>query len=401
MTNCWRYPAVPCRLEVNQPWWDQFRFADAVDIAIVAVLLYALFIWLHDRASRSLGIATGMLVVVFFLARSLDLYLTMLAFQYGLIGLSLVFLIVFQQDIRHGFERFTSATWLNTSRTARASDQAVSVILEALKEMAESRIGALLVFPGREPLERHVRGGVMVGAELSTPLLLSIFHPKSPGHDGAVLIKDSRIHTLGLHLPLTAHVDQLGGGGTRHAAALGLADCCDALVLVVSEERGTISVAQNGRLETLQEQQLAEALQAYFGSHETKQRAPEKHPIQKLVTPLAALAAATALWFSFAYHTDTIERTFVVPIEYRNVPEQWEIEEPKPKYAEVTLSGSDPAFKLLDPTNVAVSLEIGDVNGGRVFRWNTESNLSNMVTELEIQRVVPETVTVALREKQP
>ncbi len=390
---------LPNRLEASQPWWNQFRFADAVDIAIVAVLLYLLFVWLRDRASRSLGIATVLLIGVFLLARSLDLYLTMMAFQYGLIGLLLVFLIVFQQDIRHGFERMTSAAWFRSSETTRASDQATSVILESLVEMAKQRIGALIVFPGREPLERHVRGGVTVGAELSTPLLLSIFHPKSPGHDGAVLIKDSRIHTLGLHLPLTAHLDQLGGGGTRHAAALGLADCCDALVLVVSEERGCISVAQNGQLKTLQEQEVAEALRVYFGSNVTKQRSPAKHRVQNLVTPLAALCAATVLWFSFAFHTDTIQRTFVVPIEYRNLPEPWVIDEPKATHAEVTLSGSEPAFSLLDPTTMAVSLEFGDVNGGRIFRWQTEPNLTNVAKELTISRILPETVTAAVREK--
>jgi len=101
---------------------------------------------------------------------------------------------------------------------------------------------------GWRPLDRHIHGGVPVDAEISQPLLLSIFHPKSPGHDGAILIENDRITSLGVHLPLTKQVDKVHDCGTRHAAALGLAEGCDAFVVAVSEERGTITIVQDGEL---------------------------------------------------------------------------------------------------------------------------------------------------------
>jgi DNA integrity scanning protein DisA with diadenylate cyclase activity len=116
-------------------------------------------------------------------------------------------------------------------------------------------MGALIVIPGRESIERHTEGGIEIDARLSEPLLLSLFDPNSPGHDGAVVIQGSRISAFAVHLPLSTVP---AGRGTRHAAALGLAERCDALCVVVSEERGTISLAREGAIRPIaNEAQLA------------------------------------------------------------------------------------------------------------------------------------------------
>ncbi|EMI42431.1 diadenylate cyclase [Rhodopirellula sp. SWK7] len=378
---------------------ESIRVEDFLDIAIVASLLYLAFVWLRDRASRSLGIVVCALGVIFLLARWLDLYLTTMAFHYGSVGILIAMVVVFQHDIRHGFERLASSHWFRRSHADLPCGKILDTITEAVANMAEHRIGSLIIFPGREPLERHVRGGIDVDGKISQQLLLSIFHPKSPGHDGAVLITQNRIAQLGLHLPLSTQLSQVHDGGTRHAAALGLAECSDAIALVVSEERGTISLARDSTLTEIEPADVAEQLRSHFCEQSGDDCQNRESRRTDWLTKFAAVLSAVALWLLFAYHTDTIQRTLVVPIEYRNLPSTLEIDDPKPTHAEVTLSGSEPAFAVLNPSELAVSLEVKDVDGRRVLSWQTEPNVVNVPKELHVQNMSPETIIITLREK--
>ncbi len=378
---------------------SQIRLADALDVGIISVLLYVIFIWLHDRASRSLGLTLIMLTGAFLLSRWLDLFLTTMVFRYGFIGILLALVVIFQHDIRHGFERLASSHWFSRqARDAMARDT-LEIVAEAVITMAHKRVGALIVFPGREPLDRHLHGGVTVDAHISIPLLLSIFHPKSPGHDGALLIERNRIVSLGLHLPLSTHWKKIKDVGTRHAAALGLAECCDATVVVVSEERGTISIARDGELTVIDSMRVSEYLQQYLNEHRDVGQRSLKSPLIDWCMKVSAVIASLSLWFLFAYHTDTVQRTFIVPIEYRNLPAKYEIEEPKSTYAEVTLSGSEKAFAMLEPSTIAVSLKIDGGNYSRLLRWPTAANLTKIPAELKIEQVIPDAIVVSLRNK--
>ncbi len=378
---------------------NQLRVADALDITVTAALLYILFAWLRDRASRSLGLVALALSSLFLLSRWLDMYLTTMMFRYGIVGILVAMVVVFQHDIRHGVERLASSRWFCRTSVEEPSRQTADTIVDAVIAMADQRIGALIVFPGRQPLDCHVRGGVQVDARISTPLLLSIFYPDSSGHDGAVLIERERIKSLGLHLPLTKQVHKVHDCGTRHAAALGLAECCDALIVVVSEERGTITVAKMGSLVIVEPTELADQLRQYFHSQTDPIEGQESDRLSRWATKFGAIGVAVALWFAFAYHTDIIQRTFVLPIEYRNLPNGLEIDEPKPTYAEATLSGPEQAFALLNPAAIAVSLKIDEAQGHEVLRWQTATNLVNVPAELEIVRIKPDTVVVSVRPK--
>src|SRR5699024_8867990 len=128
------------------------------------------------------------------------------------------------------------------------SNVATDIIAEAASKMADEKTGALIVIRGNDQWDRHIHGGIKLEGEISLPFLLSIFNPESPGHDGAVLLEDHEITRFGVHLPLSTNLNRQLTSGTRHAAALGMSEHCDALVVVVSEERGVISVAQAGHL---------------------------------------------------------------------------------------------------------------------------------------------------------
>lgn len=377
----------------------QVRIADVLDIAIVSVALYLLLTWLRSRASRSLGMVLLLLTATFLLARWLDLYMTTAAFQYGLTGLVLAFVLVFQQDIRHGVDRLAAYRWFTGSAGNAPTDAVSDAIVEAVVAMAKQRTGALVVFPGREPLDRHVRGGIDVDAEISFPLILSIFHSDSPGHDGAIVIENSRIERLGVHLPLTSELQKLGSGGTRHAAALGLAERCDAMIVVVSEERGTITIAREGDISVVDSAALSDLLRGYFTDQAKPKDASSIPLLGNLGIKCLAVVLGMIMWYSFAYRTDTIQRTFGVPVEYRNLPEDWEIDEPKTTYVDVTLSGSEPAFAMLDPAAMTVSVQLDQVGDRRVIRVPSASSLKNIPTDLTVERAIPEEVVVRIHPK--
>lgn len=380
---------------------DLFSLNAILDILIIAVLLYLAILWLKERASRSLALAVLWLATLFLLANWLDLYLTTMFFRYGSVVILIAFVIVFQNDIRHGLERLATFSVGSWGSKRIYSKPIVDVLVEAVTTMANERIGALIVFPGREPLDLHVRGGVPVDAKISLPLLLSIFHPKSPGHDGAILVSDNRISHLGLHLPLTSDVERVRNKGTRHSAALGLAQCSDALIVVVSEERGSVSIARNGSLRTVEPTELATIIQQYTEGDGKPKATKLAASISTLVSQAAALLISISLWFAFAHQPDTVQRTFVVPVEYRNLPASLEIEEPKTTFAEVTLSGNEAAFSLLEPSTLSISLEVDATSDGQIQIWNTAKNLKNVANDLRVDKIEPSEVTATLHGKVP
>ena len=166
--------------------------------------------------------------------------------------------------------------------------------------MAGQKIGALIILAGDQPLEGVVDGGFVLDGKISVPLILSVFDSSSPGHDGAILIERERIQRFGLHLPLGERFDrQLG---TRHRAALGLSERSDALILVVSEERGVISAARNGKLSTITN---LEELKNIITRH---WRLPAGDAFDYLLLrnfwwKLAALVIAFGLWLIFIFQS--------------------------------------------------------------------------------------------------
>ena len=294
------------------------RVADVLDIAVIAFFFYVGLLWLKQRAAYSVIITIALVAWLYTLAHLLGMNLTLSLFQAGLTAILVALVLIFQQDIRRAFDRL--ATWGVLSRQPQpaALAQAIDILIEAMVVLAANKIGALVVIRGRESLERHIRGGVIVNGQISLPLLYSIFHPDSPGHDGAVLVGGTQIERLGVHLPLSANPPEIGTAGTRHTAALGMAECSDTLVLVVSEERGTISVAEQGKLEPIvAAADLKERLQRFYENVLPISRQARRRAwfTRHLGSKLAALALASLLWVLFAYEVETIERTLPVKVQ--------------------------------------------------------------------------------------
>jgi diadenylate cyclase len=356
------------------------RFADVVDVAFIALFLYGVFAWLRHRVSRVVGFGIALVAVLYGVALVLDLYLTSMLFQVGVTVIALALVVVFQDDIRRLFERLRTLTVWEARRARRNTGPECGVLVDAIEDLAEQHIGALIVLPGRESVDVHLRGGVGASAELSVPLLMSIFHPKTDGHDGAVIVNDGRMERFGVHLPLSTNLDKLGRGGTRHAAGLGLAERCDAMVIVVSEERGTISVAREGQIEEVESTRaLREQIRAFRsgGARVAKRRLRLPRWMTRNVgLKFASLATAMLLWGIFAFRIETIQRSFEVPIEYRGLATTWHLQEPKPVKARVDLTGSERAFDEIDPDQLKISLDMNEITEGAQQVHLTEAHLN-------------------------
>lgn len=245
----------------------QRYFTDAIDIGATTVLTYYLLLLI--RGTRAVQIMLGLFVLVVILAASNLLHLLVLAtvMQYLLLGTAVGLPIVFQPELRRGLEQLGRGRLFVRDR--RAEDEVaahqVHVVARAAFGLAARRIGALIVIEQQTGLREYVESGTALDARLSFELLLAIFNKSSPLHDGAVVVRDLIVEGAGCFLPLSENVLSVDRRlGTRHRAAVGLTEQTDAVVVVVSEESGLISVARAGRLSVPidDEERLARVLAA-------------------------------------------------------------------------------------------------------------------------------------------
>lgn len=234
-------------------FWQNLIYADLslwqviLDIAVVAVVVYLLFSMLKGSRSNSILLGLTIMSLFFLISKALNL----LTVGWILDHFFTIFLvsipIIFQQELRMALERLGNTSFLAGEKNV-ALDAMISEIVESCDYLASHKDGALIVLRHGIPLKEYVETGSKIDALVSQELLISIFHGKGPLHDGAVIIENNRIAAAACVLP-TSFDNKEKSYGTRHKAAIGLTDHTDASVIVVSEERGAISFAKNGRLE--------------------------------------------------------------------------------------------------------------------------------------------------------
>lgn len=379
-----------------------FRIVDAIDILLVSTFLYAMLLWFQQAGSRRILISLALLAVVYFVARVFDMYLTSFAFQTTFAVLLFILVVVFQEDLRRILERASDLSSVNFGHSMEDSST-LDTIVESVFKMAASKTGALLVLRGKEPLERHLNGGIPLHGIVSASLLYSIFDPHSPGHDGAVVIDRGQITQFASHLPISKDTKAIAGRGTRHSAALGLSECSDALTIVVSEERGVVSVAQSG---SIVEMQTASELKEHIGSFlattfpSTSQSQWQQFIVQHGRLKLLSFVIAVSAWFTFAYDPHSVQRTFVTPVEYRNLSKELELAGSAPNEARITLSGTERDFRFLDPGSLKISLNLAGIKAGYQEIAVNDSNL-RLPSNVELYRVEPRIIRLEVQSRQP
>jgi len=255
---------------------DQVRLNSLIDIGIVSVLIYWLFSLIRGTRAVSLVIGVSVLFAVYAAARALDLrLLTQILQTLAVVGL-FALVVVFQPELRRALERIGrvgSFNWLLSPTEQRTVERVAAEVAHAAALLSADGHGALIVLERDTGLEEVAETGVMLHADISSDLLRTIFVPRTPLHDGAVIIRDETILAAGALLPLaemTVHTERFG---TRHRAALGITEQTDALVIVVSEENTQISLVERARIvRNLNEAQLARSIRTLLAPAEGRGR---------------------------------------------------------------------------------------------------------------------------------
>ena len=253
------------------------KITDLVDILLIAFIVYQLLKLIKE--TRALQLVKGILILFFVLELSSWLRLTTLnyllrsAMQVGMFAI----VVIFQPELRSLLEKVgRSKVGRIISIGSGATDSrtlAIQEIAQAAENLSAEKVGALIVIERETKLGDIIGTGTLIDAEVSSALLENIFVPKTPLHDGAVIIRGDRIHTAGCLLPLTSNENLSRELGTRHRAALGISEASDAIVVVVSEETGKISIAASGALtRNLDRDSLTAALKKAIFTDEEKSK---------------------------------------------------------------------------------------------------------------------------------
>ena len=227
------------------------RLSDYVDIALVAFIIYVLMPLIRTPSTMRIARSVVVLLLVAWLTNEMELYaISFILNQFLQVGL-LAFVILFQPELRRMLDRLGNVrlrAFLGLERTAQEMDTVISQTVMACEIMSREKVGALIVFAREARLDEYMRTGTRIEGQVSEQLIRNIFFPKASLHDGAMIVREGRISAAGCVLPLSDSSRLSADLGTRHRAGVGMSEATDAVVVIVSEETGTISVAVGGML---------------------------------------------------------------------------------------------------------------------------------------------------------
>ena len=378
------------------------RFQDVIDILFLTVLAYHLYLWF--RGTKALKALVGLLVlgIVFTLARTWGLFLTTWMFQILWQVLVILLIILFQSEIRQALERVNPLQKIGL-RKILSPEKWIPGFAEAIFTLARRKTGALVIIEGDDRVEEFITEGEQLEGDPSPELLLSIFQKESALHDGAVLIRDGRVMQVACYLPLSPDEGLPKEWGTRHRAALGLSERCDAWVVVVSEERGEVSIAHEKQMIRVDGPQELTRLLVEAVARPT----PLKATWQKRVTSLVidhwpakagALLIVSLFWLLLAGQQD-FERSFMVPLETKNVPPGMVILEPLKPRVKVTVRGLRKDASTLSEKNVVAQIDLSMTGLGRRAFTVTRDDIQLPNDRIQVVKIEPTQVEFKFKEK--
>jgi diadenylate cyclase len=344
------------------------RWQDVVDILLNSYILFRLHILF--RGTNTFRVLIGIAFLWFFqrIALTMGLIVTSWAFQGITAAAALIIIVVFRNEIRTVFhaQNWQALLWGLPKHTVQSESDLLSSTFFAL---ADKRIGAILVFPGKEDLSELIYGGILWNGDVSAEMITSVFWPGNPAHDGAAVIAGKKITTVGSILPLTNRMDLPTSWGTRHRAAAGLAERSDALVVIVSEERGDVLAAKGTAITKIKTpQKMKTILQAHTDIKKTTETGIRSEAFKLAMVAALSLVLVTSAWISFSRGRDTLI-SLDVPVHYLNLGSDFEIVDSSANTVKLHLSGFSTLINALRPDQIAVKLDLGRVtNGSNTFQ---------------------------------
>ena len=345
------------------------RLVDVLDVMIVSAVCWVAIAWVRESRVRVALGGVAIVSALYGLASLLDLRLTTSVLQGFIAIAALVLVVVFQDDLRRFFEGLSLSLMRNA--TPRPGADVLDELGALCFSLANARVGTLFVLPGREPIDRFLDGGHYLGGRVSEPLLRSLLDTKTPGHDGAIVIRGGQVARFGVHLPLSTEFDQLGAGGTRHAAALGLAERSDAFCIVVSEERGVVSVAWRGRLTPVATPTaLRELVEKFLERSARRRREPWIRSRLNLARRrwregVLATALASGLWILTGPGAMVDRTSRSIPVVIENLPDGYRVASVEPAKVDVEFEGRRRDFVMAPDDGFVVRVDGDLVDQGR------------------------------------
>jgi uncharacterized protein (TIGR00159 family) len=373
-----------------------FRWQDALDIVIITYIFYRLFLWLRKKKALRMILAILALPLFYILAKWVDLPLSVWGLQNLWPVILIVLVVIFQEEIREVLGNVSLPSFF-FGRSERLTSEAIDKIVEAAFQMADKWIGGLIVLQKGDDLDELIHEKTPLDAEINEDLLISIFSPQSPLHDGAVIIQGDRIRHAAALLPLCKSVSLPKEWGTRHRAGVGITEISDADCIIISEERREVLLASKGTLKKKEKREdLKQSLVQAAPVQEKKEGENlwPKKLFQDLPQKALFLFLACLLWV-FVIGIRQGEFGFNIPIEYYSIPQNLAISGEPPKEVNVRLKGSQRLLSSLKPDQIRVRVDLSNVHKGSNQISLSERNI-DVGPGISVCNVYPQTIRLQL-----
>ena len=370
------------------------RWQDIIDILVVSYFLFRLYVLFRDTYVLRVITGIGFLWVFQRVAAYLGLIVTTWAMQGIIAFLAIIIIIVFRNEIKNVLQAkdVGAILWGISHKTFLASEE---IVTNSMFALAQKKIGALLVLPAKDDLHGVARGGIPWQGVISKEMILSIFWPDNPVHDGAAIIRGKEIAEVGAILPLSRSSDLPSSYGTRHRAALGLSEKTDALIIVVSEETGHVMVAKNGEIKKINDSlELQKILQEHSGVSTDDQGVRQGEIFKLGIAAAVLLIFVTGIWYSFSRGLETLV-SLEVPIVYQNRDPGMELMGSSLNTVNVHLSGAGALIRSIKPEQVQVRVSLGKAVVGLNSFTITQENIS-LPPGVILKKVEPQLIDVSL-----
>ncbi len=376
---------------------------DILDILLISIVAYQFYLWFWGTKAFKALIGILLLSGVFVLAQSWGLFLTTWVFQLLWQVFVILLIILFQKEIRQILERFSPLKSIGLKQD-KASHEWIPAFSAWAFEAARRRIGAVVVFERTDLVFDLVTKGISMEGDLQPEILNAIFYTNSPLHDGAILVSNGKIVKTSCYLPLSTREDLPQKWGTRHRAALGLSEQCNAWVLVISEERGEISCAfenQMRRIET--EEELIHLLETQVFD----EKEPEMGSRRKMLSwftrrypiKVTVFALVFVLWLSLAGQQN-FERKIDLPLTLKNVPANLAVSSSTAPSISITCRGLRKDVSLLSETNIMTILDLAAAKAGKSSYAVTAANFILPNDRVDIVNITPSRVELIIEKVQ-
>jgi len=374
------------------------RWQDCADILVIT----AVFSWVYSWMRRTIAVQISFGMVALVVGTWVSNHFGMILTSYLLSAVSaiatMVIVVVFQREIRRGLSQVSPLRWIRNWHRRQWPVGPSAVIAEAAFTLAAAGKGALVVIPRLDWIGEYLSGGTPLDAHLSSALIEAVFTATAPLHDGAIVMNNDRVAQAGAILPLAAETGD-ARHGTRHRAALGLANVSDAVVVCVSEERSSVMVAHDGQLALVgNATELRDSLERLCSSRKVKVQkggAPNRSRwVADALAYLLIFAGVVTAWAAIVSDRSH-EVGRVVSLEIRGVNDSLRFDPPRTTSVVVQLRGSSRELDLMAPEAVEAYIDVsGSSSGARVFKVQTRAPAG-----VEIVSAVPSTVTLQIRKR--